>query len=144
MTAGASKQTVGNVRDSSHVMNRRIVNKSWNKAGAVGTYNGYARKVGPFRAVNNLGDFLVRQNYSSGGANQINSRPNLHGLQLRGIPNMNDGSGVPPSTTNVKFVSDSSDYTRYKKQRMANVTYNARPTGGSNNHHINFNEKHFR
>jgi hypothetical protein len=107
--------------DASSVMLKRIVSKSWNGQYATGNYKGQKPKIGPFRLVNNTGDYLNRQAYSSGGPNALSSRPNLHGLMLQGHPTKADGSGIPSSSTNVKFVADSSDYVKFKKQRLTNL-----------------------
>ena len=44
----------------------------------------------------------------------------MPGLRAGSIPNMCDGSNITPSSTNVKFVADSSDYTRFKKLTSKN------------------------
>lgn len=126
-------QTINNFRSSQDVMSRRIVTKSWNTPYATGTVNGYDRKIGEFRAVNNLGDFLSRKDYICGGSNQINSRPGLHGLIRGSINDQCDGTGVASSSANVKFVSDSSDYITYKKRRAINRNYNDVTFGGDEN-----------
>jgi hypothetical protein len=41
-----------------------------------------------------------------------------------------DGTGVPASSCNVKFVADSSDYTKFKKQSAMNRNYNDASNGG--------------
>jgi hypothetical protein len=46
--------------------------------------------------------------------------------------NLCDGTNVPASSCNVKFVADSSDYVTYKKQRAVNVNYNDKSFGGDN------------
>tara|TARA_B100000925_G_C21998798_1_gene470240 strand:+ start:659 stop:1036 length:378 start_codon:yes stop_codon:yes gene_type:complete len=103
---------------SDHALSRKIVVNSWNTPYAGGKYNGLGARVGPFRRTNNLGDFLNRMGYSCGGPNQVNkSKP---GLRIGSIPNMCDGTNIPPSSTNVKFVADSSDYTRFKKLNSKN------------------------
>jgi len=128
------KQTITNYKTNDEVRLRRIVTKSWNGAYAAGTVNGLSRKIGPFRGVNNMGDFLSRQNYSCGGSNQISSRPGCYGLIIAGVPQHCDGTGIPPSTTNTKFVADSSDYITFKKQQAVNVTYNDAGFGGDKHH----------
>ena len=76
------------------------------------------RIITPFRAVNNCGDLLSRQNYSCGGSSQVaNSRPGLKGLRLGAIFSNCDGTGVPPASCNTKYVYDGSDYVTYLKQR---------------------------
>ena len=124
------KQTVNNYKDSSQVMTRRVLSNSWNGAYASGTVNGYKRVTTPFRAVNNLGDFLARPDYICGGPNQVNaSKPGMKG-RIGSIISQCDGTGIPSSTCNVKFVPDSSDYITYKKQRAIGQTYNDTKFGG--------------
>jgi hypothetical protein len=126
----STKQTLTNYRSSEQVMTRRIVTKAWNTSYATGVYNQRARRIGPFRAVTNSGDFLSRANYSCGGPNPIQkTRYNL-GANLGAVPKNCDGSDVPPSSCNPKFVPDSSEYLKYRKQRAVNVNYNDISMGG--------------
>jgi hypothetical protein len=118
------KQTANSVRNSDHVMTRRILRSSWNNSNVTS-----GRKIGAFRAVNNLGDVLNRQNYSCDGPNQINSRPGIHG-NGGGIPKQCDGTGVAAASCNPKFVPDSSDYIKFKKQRALSQNYNDVKFGG--------------
>jgi len=123
-------QTVNNYKDSEQVMTRRILRDGWNGGYASGTYNGYKSATTPFRAVNNSGDFLSRANYSCGGSNQVNAdKPGWKGI-IGSIPQNCDGTNVPASTCNVKFVADSSDYTTYRKQKAFNQNYNDLANGG--------------
>ena len=88
----------------------------------------------PFRAVNNAGDLLSRKYYSCGGSCQtFQSRPGLFGLKksFGAIQSQCDGTGVQPSSCNVKFVYDSSDYIRYSKQKAMNKNYNDAGYGGN-------------
>jgi hypothetical protein len=91
----------------------------------------------PFRAVNNAGDILSRDNYSCGGSCQsFQSRPGLRGLKLRfgAISQSCDPSAaynslqlinnIPAAACNVRYVYDSSDYTRYLKQKAVNLNFN--------------------
>jgi len=100
----------------------------------------------PFRAVNNAGDLLSRQNYSCGGTCQtFQSRPGLKGLRTRFgsvqntcIPSFIGNSlqminDVPASACNVKYVYDSSDYITYLKQNAVNKNYNDLKYGGNEN-----------
>ena len=100
----------------------------------------------PFRAVNNAGDLLSRENYSCGGTCQsFQSRPGLHGLRTRFgsvqsscIPsayynNLQLDASIPASACNVRYVYDSSDYTTYLKQRAVNKNYNDLSYGGNDN-----------
>ena len=124
-------QTIGNEKSSEQIMARRVLVKSWNTNYTNGTYNGNARIVTPFRAVNNLGDFLQRKNYVCGGPNQVNaSKPGRH---IGSIISICDNSGVPSSTCNVKYVPDSSDYIKYKKLMAQNRNYNDLKNGGYQN-----------
>jgi hypothetical protein len=124
------KQTATNYKSSEQIMMRKVLRKSWNTAYASGTYNGRNRVVTPFRAVNNLGDFLGRQNYSCGGSNQVNATKPGYKRIIGSIIQNCDGSGVPASIGNNRFVPDSSDYVTYKKQRAINQTYNDSKFGG--------------
>jgi len=124
------QQTLGNFKSSENVMARRVLVKSWNTQYANGTYNNKGRITTPFRAINNSGDFLSRFNYSCGGSNQVNaSRPGRKS-SIGTIPQMCDGTGVPASNCNVRFVADSSDYTTFRKQKAMNQTYNDLKFGG--------------
>ena len=126
-------QTIGNEKTSEQIMARRVLVKSWNTAYANGTYNNKSRIVTPFRAVNNLGDFLQRKNYVCGGPNQVNaSKPGWKG-RIGSIINSCDDSGIPSSTCNVKYVPDSSDYISFKKLQAQNRNYNDLKNGGYQN-----------
>jgi hypothetical protein len=97
----------------------------------------------PFRAVNNAGDLLSRENYSCGGSCQTpQSRPGLRGLKIRfgatsisctpsaAYNSLQLINNIPSATCNVKYVYDSSDYTTYLKQRAVNRNYNDLTFGG--------------
>jgi hypothetical protein len=98
------------------------------------SYSGLpARAITPFRAVNNAGDLLSRKYYTCGGPCQtFQSRPGMFGLKQRfgAVMLQCDGTGVEPATCNTKYVYDSSDYSRYLKQRAINQNYNALTNGG--------------
>jgi hypothetical protein len=98
----------------------------------------------PFRAVNNAGDLLSRENYSCGGSCQtFQSRPGLRGLRQRFgaiqdtcVPSAAYNSlqlinNVPAAACNVKYVYDSSDYITYLKQKAVNKNYNDLTYGGN-------------
>lgn len=124
---------------------RFILKNAWNT-----TYQTQLKRKGltksittPFRAVNNSGDLLSRQNYSCGGGCQsFQSRPGLHGLSnhLGGgtsscMPSVVDNTlqlikEVPSATCNVKFVYDSSDYATYLKQKAMVKNFNDSSFGG--------------
>jgi hypothetical protein len=97
----------------------------------------------PFRAVNNAGDLLSRENYSCGGSCQsFQYRPGLYGLRQRfgAVSNSCTPSAaynslqliknVPPASCNVRYVYDSSDYITYLKQRAVLKNYNDFSNGG--------------
>jgi len=118
------QQTINNYKDSNDVMTRRELKKSWNTAYASGTYNGNNRIITPFRAVTNSGDFLSRTNYTCGGPNPANNTHVGYKISLGGIINNCDGTNVPSTSGNVKYVPDSSEYTKYRRQRAFNQNYN--------------------
>ena len=97
----------------------------------------------PFRAVNNAGDILSRENFSCGGSCQtFQSRPGLRGLRthfgsvsVSCTPSATYNSlqqikNIPAAACNVKYVYDSSDYVTYLKQRAVNKNYNDFSNGG--------------
>lgn len=100
----------------------------------------------PFRAVNNAGDLLSRENFSCGGSCQsFQSRPGLRGLSIRfggtstsctpsaSYNSLQLNRSVPSATCNVKWVYDSSDYIKYLKQQAVNKNFNDLSYGGDNN-----------
>lgn len=132
--------------DNSHefAKNRFFLRDAWNTSSTSGS--AYPKRIiGPFRAVNNAGDILSRQNYSCGGSCQsFQSRPGVKGLRQRfgsisdacvasttySIDQVNPN--VPASACNSKFVYDGSDYINFKKKQAINKTYNDRSFGGDN------------
>jgi hypothetical protein len=97
----------------------------------------------PFRAVNNAGDLLSRENYSCGGSCQsFQSRPGLRGLKNH-FGSVSDSCtpsaaynslqlirNIPAAACNVKYVYDSSDYITYLKQKAVVKNYNDLTYGG--------------
>lgn len=128
----APKQTITNYKDSEQVMSRRLLRDSWNGRNVSGPINGYDRVCTPFRAVNNLGDFLGRINYSCGGPSQVHADKPGYRRLIR-YPNSScDATGVVGASCNPKFVADSSDYIKFKKLRAMNQNYNDLGFGGAN------------
>ena len=97
----------------------------------------------PFRAINNAGDLLSRENFSCGGSCQsFQSRPGLSGLKTHfgsvsvsckpsaAYNSLQLIQNVPAAACNVKYVYDSSDYTTYLKQKAFNKNYNDLSFGG--------------
>lgn len=122
---------------------RFMLRDAWNTTSYSGSSN-KKRITTPFRAVNNAGDLLSRQNYSCGGTCQTpQSRPGLNGLRQRfGSTSVSCQPSVlwssvqvdpaiPSSTCNVKWVYDGSDYIRFKKDQAVNRNYNDRSFGGN-------------
>lgn len=121
----AHRQTSNSTRDYSNVVDRRTVRSSWDGQAAYGSINDHKRVITPFRAVNNSGDFLARENYVCGGFAPSNTNmPVGFGRMLDRARNNCDDTGVPGGSSNPKFVADSSDYIRYRRQRAVNQTYN--------------------
>jgi hypothetical protein len=122
---------------------RFTLRDAWNTTSYSGSSNP-KRIITPFRAVNNAGDLLSRENYSCGGSCQTpQSIPNVKGIRQRiGATSVSCQPSVlwsstqvdptiPSSTCNVKFVYDSSDYIRFKKDQAINRNYNDRSFGGN-------------
>jgi hypothetical protein len=123
---------------------RFTLRDAWNTTSRSGSsYD--KRIITPFRAVNNAGDILSRQEYSCGGTCQTpQSRPNVKGLRTRFgsisvscIPSVlysttQINPNVPASACNVKYVYDGSDYTSYLKLKAINKNYNDLSFGGNN------------
>jgi hypothetical protein len=122
---------------------RFLLRDAWNTTSYSGSSNP-KRIVTPFRAVNNAGDLLSRENYSCGGSCQTyQSRPGLNGLRQHfGATSVSCRPSVlwsalqvdpeiPSSTCNVKWVYDSSDYIKFKKDQAVNRNYNDRSFGGN-------------
>jgi hypothetical protein len=124
-------QTSNSKRDSGDVTARKIIVKAWNNPYAVGNVNGKGRAVGEFKAVNNICDYLSRQNYACGNIptpiqpNNVSWRSRIGSIQKNC-----DGTGVPCSNSNTRFVPDSSDYITYKRQRAMARVYNDVKFGG--------------
>ena len=123
-------QSIDGLRNSEDTMTRRILRSSWNTNYARGNVNGFNRVTTPFRAVNNSGDFLGRVNYICGGPNQVNASYPGWKSRIGSIISLCDNTNIPSSTCNVKFVADSSDYTRFRREQAWNYTYNDIKDGG--------------
>lgn len=131
------KQTLTNFKSGEQTLYRGVLRRGWNQVQASGVVTGatkdYNRVITPFRAVNNLGDFLSRKNYVCGGPNQVNaSKPGWKG-HIGSIISQCDGTGVEGASCNPKFVADSSDYVRFRKLRAMNKNYNDNSFGGDQN-----------
>ena len=126
----SGRQTINGYRNYDNVTTRTVLRRAWNTSFARGNVNGYNRVTTPFRAVNNSGDFLGRVNYVCGGPNQVNASYPGWKNRIGSILSQCDGTNIPSSTCNVKFVADSSDYSRFKREQAQNYTYNDIKDGG--------------
>ena len=141
---GIMPQSVMDHNNSDEFARTRFYLKdAWNTSSTSGS--SYPKRIiGPFRAVNNAGDILSRQDYSCGGTCQsYQSRPGLNGLRGRfgsisascspsALYSANQiDAAVPASACNGKFVYDGSDYINFKKNQAINRNYNDRSFGGN-------------
>jgi hypothetical protein len=103
---------------------RSILRDVWNTNNKNGVNNSN-RKIGTFRATMNAGDLLSRENYSCKGPNPLQSLffRSSSVVGTDNVPNKCDNSGIPPSSCNVKFVYDSSDFIRFRKESEINKAY---------------------
>ena len=125
MSSTIGPQLYGNTRSNGDAVMRSVLRRAWNIQQSKPDINGYRRKVTPFRAVKNAGDYLCRQNAHCGGPNpSVGYAPGRSRL-IRAMSDVCDESmrAVPVSSANHKYVFDSSDYTRYKKERAMNSTF---------------------
>jgi hypothetical protein len=124
-------------------LQRMMIREAVNTTSKTGANNS-KRIIGAFRAVNNAGDLLCRQDYSCGGPCQTpQSRPGVYGLKnsfgstsvscrpsVLWSANQVDPN-VPSSTCNGKYVYDSSNYTAYLRNSAMLKNYNDRSFGGN-------------
>jgi len=129
----SAKQSVLNYKDGEQSMIRKQLRTAWNTKQAANSINGKGRIITPFRAVNNSGDYLSRQNYVCGGPNPNHLHRGGISQRFGSILSRCDGSGIAAASGNVKYVPDSSEYIRYRKQRAINNNYNDLKNGGYNN-----------
>ena len=109
--------------------NRQVVRMVWNGD----NLNKQSKKT--FRAAYNAGDILSRVNYVCGGPNPLQNLPGVKqnvSLFRQGIVSQCDGSNIPAASTNVKYVYDSSLFTRFRKEVAINKSYNDPSFGGDN------------
>jgi hypothetical protein len=109
-----------NYKDSESPMIRKVIRSSWNNPYATGNVNGYKRVASEFKTIGNITDFLSRKNYACGDI--PNPAQGMRGRFGSFIKNC-DNTQVPCSNANTKFIPDSSEYIKYKKQRAFNQNY---------------------
>jgi hypothetical protein len=115
--------------NNSTVRNRKVVTMVWNNAKV------YDIERRTFRNIMNAGDPLSRVSYSCGGPNPLQNLPSVKqnvSLFRGGIKTFCDNSGVPASSCNVKYVYDSSNFTRFRKETAVVKSYNDTSFGGNN------------
>ena len=120
---GASVPKFGPVEGGNdRAMGRNILREVWNTNYSS---NKNKRAIGGFRAVMNAGDYLSRVNSACGGPNQVTSRPGMMVMSTKDgvVGGPCDQSKPPIASTNVKYVYDSSDFTRYRKEKSMNEGY---------------------
>jgi hypothetical protein len=124
----APTPTNGLVHSNERSKGRLTVRRAW------APHNGNNRSLcGPFRTVLNAGDVRARQNYKCGGPNQVKTGPSFVRRVGDGVKSNCDGTGVEAASCNPKYVYDSSDFIKFKKQSAKNKNYNDSTFGGSNN-----------
>jgi len=127
------RPTINQDKTEDYHQTRFLLRQAWNTK-YISQLGAYKRVLTPFRAVNNAGDLLCRKNYSCGGPSQVaSSRPGLSGLRIGAIFSNCDGTNVPGSSCNPKYVYDSSNYTTYLKQKANVKNYN--DTSFAGNHY---------
>jgi hypothetical protein len=130
ITGISATQTITNYKDSEQTSMRSVLRNGWNTLYATGNVNGYGRVTTPFRAIMNSGDYLGRVQYSCGGPNPTSaSKPGMKS-NIGTMWSNCDSTEVPASSCNVRFVADSSDYTKFRKQQAHNHNYNDSKNGG--------------
>jgi hypothetical protein len=118
------RPTMNQDNSTNFAQSRFVLREAWNTK-YISQLGANQRVLTPFRAVNNAGDLLCRQNYSCGGPSQApQSRPGLRGLRIGAIFSNCDGTNVPGASCNPKYVYDSSNYTTFLKQKANAKNYN--------------------
>ena len=125
----SQKHTMNMQIDSGNVITRKILRDVWNKDNLQASINNHGRTLGPFRAANNLGDYLTRPYYVCGVPHEVVPR-RQPGWRVRNAHSVCDGTGVAGASCNPRKVVDSSEFTIYRRQRAMLGTYNSISTGG--------------
>jgi hypothetical protein len=134
----APMPVIGVNNDSDFEMTRITLREVWNNTPLLigSKFDRGKYPCTPFRKKMNAGDILSRLNYSCGGSCQTpQSIPGIPTIRnsIGSIQNKCDESFNPPSSCNVKYVYDSSDYTRFLKNSATNKNYNDLSYGGDQN-----------
>jgi hypothetical protein len=101
---------------SNRAETREVLRRAWNTKLVFS--NDKSLSTGTFRATQNAGDVKHRHNYSAKGPNQLSSLSFSYVSGKDGTQGSHDD--IPVSATNVKYVYDSSNYTRYSREKSMN------------------------
>jgi len=130
----APMPVLGQENDADFEMSRVTLKEVWNNTPLVGLTKDVGKYAcTPFRKKMNAGDILSRLNYSCGGSCQTpQSIPGIPTIRtsIGSIQNKCDETLNQPSSCNVKYVYDSSDYTTFLKNTAINRNYNDLSYGG--------------
>lgn len=117
-------------------LNREVIREVWNSKLAKDKGDGTKPiAMGNFRLVYNAGDPLSRTNFACGGPNPLYSHPGALILTSRDSMRNNNSCGAYDSaSTNVKYVYDSSLFTRFRREKAIHKDFSKDYSyGGSNN-----------
>lgn len=95
---------------------REVLRRAWNTSLVFTTDKSIS--AGTFRATQNAGDVKHRHNYSAKGPNQLSSLSFSYVSGKDGTQGSDEAT--PVSATNVKYVYDSSNFTRYAREKSMN------------------------
>ena len=128
--------------DSETALKRKILRKTFRPNSKMVNNVEVKSMAGPFRTSMNLGDILMRQYQSCGGCNQVNDvnsrilRSKMGGSISNTSCNVTTNGITPQEISlkggNIKYVSDSSLYTRFKDIESINRNINDSSFGGNN------------
>lgn len=122
-------------------LNREVIREVWNsklvsiKSGESKYGHANSIAMGNFRITYNAGDPLSRVNFACGGPNPLNTHPGALILTTRDGMKRNKSCGKYESaSTNVKYVYDSSLFTRFNREKAIQKDFAYDYSyGGSNN-----------
>ena len=117
----SARQNVLNYGNGEQAQIRTQLRSAWNLENAKDSINGNGRAIGAFRAVTNAGDYLSRENSQCNAPCQVNC---VNGANYNTKPDTCDNTGIPQWSGNPKYVYDSSDFIRFKKQQATQDNYN--------------------
>ena len=117
----SATQNVLNYNHGEQAQIRSQLRNAWNLENAKDSINGKGRAIGTFRAVTNAGDYLSRDNYQCNAPCQVAC---VSGANYNTKKDNCDDTGVAAWSGNPKYVYDSSDFIRFKKQQATQDNYN--------------------